>query len=215
MRAHGAVLFAAAVGGLIPLSTRADESAGGSWRTVESDTIAGWIGSFRPDNSDPAATGNGIAIGIGWERRRQSGLRYGIELDYYLADYRLPTGLSCGSFCSVDQTMTLDVWGIGPTVGYGKMLGPVDIYAGAGLGYYRSTMTATASQLGIPGEHDETDDGLGVDLRLGVKVDFGANSSLGIQMRQLSLSGNFGPLSSNHSMSIGGKSVLVSYGRRF
>jgi hypothetical protein len=37
----------------------------------------------------------------------------------------------------------------------------------------------------------------------------------GVELRQLSLSGGFGLLSNNQSMSIGGRSVLISYSWRY
>ena len=83
------------------------------------------------------------------------------------------------------------------------------------MGFYWSTMTATASVLGIPGDHSESDDNLGADLRIGIRAIFGSGSSLGVELRQLSLSGGFGLLSNNQSMSIGGRSVLISYGWRY
>jgi hypothetical protein len=76
-------------------------------------------------------------------------------------------------------------------------------------------MTANASVLGIPGDHSESDDDLGADLRIGIRAIFGSGSSLGVELRQLSLSGGFGLLSNNQSMSIGGRSVLISYSWRY
>lgn len=79
--------------------------------------------------------------------------------------------------------------------------------AGAGLGLYFSTMTASESPLGVPVDHEEKDSNLGVDLRAGISLAISERTSLGIEVRHLSLSGSFGPLG---GMPIGGNFMLLT-----
>lgn len=178
------VLVAAA---LIGLPARAEEPAPVSLGQVESHALTGWIGRFQPKSREPAAEKDGIAFGVGWERRLQSGLRYGIEANFYYADYRLPAGTSCGLFCVVNETMSMDIMGIGPKVGYGTTLGRLDLYAGAGLGFYFSTLTASGATFGIPAEHEEKDSDLGAD------VDANARASSSLSERRSTRPSASGP----------------------
>ena len=197
------------------LPARAEQPHPWSFGERQSDVLVGWLGGLRPEGSNPAPKGDGIALGIGWERHLSSGLRFGFEFSFYGADYRTPASLSCGAFCVVSSTMSLNVMGFGPTAGYAAKLGPVELHAGAGFGLYFSTLTATASTFGFPGEHEERDSDLAMDVRAGVGIDVGTSTRLGVELRRLSLEGSFGPLTGGRSIPIGGDFVLFSYGRRF
>jgi opacity protein-like surface antigen len=186
------------------LHARAQEAVS-SASSLEGVSIRGSLGVFKPQSGQ--AKGDGYALGLEWEKRSESGLRYGLDLTLYGADFQTPQGLSCGAFCTVDSTMSLTVAGVGGTVGYGKRLGIADFYVGAGTGLYFSKMSATGNTVGIPTEHDENDIGLGADLRAGVSLAVSERTSLGIQVRRLGLSGSFGQLG---SMPIGGTFVLLT-----
>jgi hypothetical protein len=191
-----ALVFAIA----LPALARAEEPG-------ESFSIGGSLGVFKPRSSQ--AKGEGYALGFEGERRLESGLRYGFDLTFYGANFRTPQGLACGFLCSVDSTMSLTALGVGGTVGYGKRWGIADFYVGAGLGLYFSQMAATETLVGLPAEHDESDMGLGADLRAGVSFATSQRTYLGIRVRRLGLSGSFGQLG---SMPIGGNFVLLTLG---
>lgn len=136
-------------------------------------------------------------------------------MSLYGADYLTPPGLTCGLFCSVNRSMSLDVLGIGASIAHGIRLGAADLYAGAGLGLYFSAMTVRQSVFGLPAESKERDTGLGADFRAGVAFDLGARHGLGIEYRRLSLRGNFGVLSNGRSMPIGGEFIQGIYRKSF
>ena len=184
---------------------RSQESTIPAPESAEGVAVRGSLGVIKPKSSQ--AKGEGVALAVELERRLQSGLRYGIDLTLFGVDFRTPEGLGCGPFCTVDSTMSLQVVGLSGTVGYGRQFGIADLYIGAGAGVYFSTMSASENLLGIPGEHDEKDTGLGGDLRAGISLAVSGSTSLGIQVRRLALSGNFGPLG---SMPTGGSLVLLT-----
>lgn len=125
------VILAAAA--LIAPAAQAASPGDAIWGPHESDAIMVWGGLVKPQAS-PLKSDYGFALGFGWERRRQSGLRYGLEFNYYATDYQAPPGLSCGPGCTVRSRMDLDVMGLGSRLGYGARYGSMDLHAGAGLG---------------------------------------------------------------------------------
>ena len=183
------------------------------WKTPESTWVVGSLGAFRPQSSQ--AKGTGYAFNLGWERRLHSGVRFGLEVNAYGADYRTPPGISCGLLCSVDDSMSLSTLGFGGRVGYGRRLGAADVYAGAGLGWYFSMMRSTASVVGLPGEHTERDNNLGGDLRAGLAFPISERRALGVEVRRLWLSGSFGLLSSGQTLPLGGTALSLTFGQRF
>ena len=188
----------------LPACARAEEAESPE-RELEGISIRGSLGVFKPKSGQ--AKGEGYVAGMELERHLPSGLRYGFDLNFYGVNFRTPQGLSCGMFCTVDTTMSLDVVGVGGTVGYGRQFGIADLYVGAGAGLYFSTMSASEDFLGIPGEHDEKDTSPGLDLRAGISLAVSDRISLGIQLRRLAVSGNFGQLGSTP---IGGSFVLLT-----
>jgi hypothetical protein len=190
---------------LPPAVARAQDTESPAPEPPEGVSIRGSLGVLKPKSGQ--AKGEGFALGIELERRLQWGLRYGFDLTLYGVDFRTPQGLGCGAFCTVDPTMSLDVIGLGGTVGYGKQVGIADFYVGAGAGLYFSTMSATENVLGFPGTHDEKDTSPGADLRAGISLAVSDRTSLGIQVRRLAASGSFGQLG---SMPVGGSFVLLT-----
>lgn len=168
------------------------------------------IGSFEATDTTPPPRHTGVALGLGFERERDSGLRYGVEISANFADYATPGTVYGGPFTVISDTMTLTTVGVVGTLAQTYAVAAVDLYAGGGAGLYYANMRAHGSTFGFPGTHDEHDIGLGFTLFAGLEFPVGTQSHLGLEVRRLFLDADFGPLS-NGEMSIGGTSIMLSY----
>ena|SRR5690242_10872972 len=174
------------------------------------------LGVFSPQAD---GSGSGYALSIFREKRLQSGLRLGIEANLLGAKYATPPGVSCGSTCTVDSSMTFNTVGFGGRLTYAWPIGAGEIYAGGGAALYLSSMKAQESGfvlfIPVSGEIEENDHALGGDLRAGIAFPFtGTRASFGLEVRRLWLSGDFGQLSSG-KLQLGGTSVLLTLTQRF
>ncbi|MEW6646106.1 MAG: hypothetical protein AB1450_02775 [Pseudomonadota bacterium] len=172
------------------------------------------IGKFEATDTTPPPKHTGVALGLGFERRQDSGLRYGIEVTANFSDYATPGTVYGGPFTVIDDTMMLTTVGVAGTLAQAYSTAAVDLYAGGSAGLYYANMRAHGSTLGFPGTHDERDTGLGFSLFAGLEFPLGSESHLGLEVRRLFLDADFGPLS-NGEMAIGGTAVLLSYRSKF
>jgi opacity protein-like surface antigen len=69
----------------------------------------------------------------------------------------------------------------------------VDLYAGAGLGLYKTTLKVSGTAGVIPAKIEESDDDVGYQLLLGTDVYVSRNITVGLEYRWLKLDANFEP----------------------
>jgi hypothetical protein len=187
------------------------------WRIVGGEFVG--FGRFEPQGSQPAATDGGRPWWIGAMLHDQSGLRVGFEFFSYTGRYETPPNLRALSY---ESEMKLDVYGLVGKAGYFARLGFAEVYADAGLGFYSTTMSVSRPLSFLEllalcfscNEVEAKSNDFGADLRAGVAFHLG-KLRLGYEVRRLALRGDYGQLSNNGSMPIGGKFSLVTIGFAF
>lgn len=208
----------ATAGLIIGLCATPAYAADGRGGEVRADSYVNAIvftfGRYYPRDAVPAPRGSAWAANLGLERQYQSGLRLGIDISLYHSKYDTPP-VSGGPFTVVDDDMSLSTIGFNGTAAWAWRLGAAEARAGAGLGLYSSTMRAYATTLGFPGWHDENDVNAGYSAFLALDFRTGPTSRFGLEARRLSLKADFGPLSNNNRLAIGGNALFFTYRHSF
>ncbi len=154
------------------------------------------------------------------------GSAFGFELDFLPAElfsYRFELIAASRSFDNtepppafgtVSRRMTLDtsafLFGVRCSYPPRKSY---RLYATAGIGYFRSKLSADASLFGIPGEVSDEDSSLGYDAGGGLEADLG-NWVLGVNYRRWFVSASF-PTFGISGADIGGDYLGLSVGLLF
>ena len=156
------------------------------------------IGSFNPqtDSKLTGRSGNySAALGASWRPWRQ--LAAEIEYLGYSQDVDIPASMKPrpSLFTHWNDNATLSTTGYGGVLKLVQPLGPFDFYAGAGVGYYTSTLKVSAinTLTWKTSEISKSDRGYGTQLVVGADIHTARNHRLGVQYRRMVLNPSFGP----------------------
>lgn len=162
-----------------------------------------FAGRFTPAHNDQLVNPSGQgAFGLGGGGRFSPHFSWDIDLLFADQHVNTPAGFVPPNQFLVSQSgrADIDTWGLGGVVkGTLPVGGWLDLYAGAGLGWYKSTLTVHRTRivsifLPIPQSEDieRTDRGLGVQWLAGADLKFGDRWRLGFQWRRFDFKAQFG-----------------------
>lgn len=130
-------------------------------------------GAFdRNNNSELTNEGGGPAFGIELGIVPEKIISY--RVDFMSAFTRYDANVASSSLGTIDSRMDLNTEAIicGVRISYPPER-VVRFHATAGIGYFRSELTATGSLLGIPGEVNNNSSSLGFDAGAGLELNLG------------------------------------------
>ncbi|MCW9055469.1 MAG: hypothetical protein OQK47_02510 [Gammaproteobacteria bacterium] len=153
-------------------------------------------------------------LGLGMEYIFNDYLNIRYEMLVVERKYDTPAGISGGPFTVVSDDMRMSSLGISviPVIRYA--VSGFEFYMCAGLGFFWSNLTLTASTLGLPGSHEEKSQDYGTQTMVGVGYHF-PGTFLGFELRQLNLKVNMAPVTSVADHDAGGKIILFVYRLQF
>jgi opacity protein-like surface antigen len=152
-------------------------------------------GRFSPESNSQLANPSGqYAFVVGAGGRFSPRISWNVE--YQNFEQRVDTPASFGRpgfLVSQSERSTIDTWSVNGLVKATLPLGWLDLYAGAGVGYYRSTFTVPRQAL-VFFEQDikRTDSGIGAHWVAGADLRLGERWALGFQWRKASFKAAFG-----------------------
>jgi opacity protein-like surface antigen len=155
----------------------------------------------------------GFAVGIGGRRSAN----FAWEFEFLQTEQRAdtPPGLiSSGLFFGTARKADISTFGFAGNVRLIYPLGGFEPYVGAGLGYFRTELTAMQSVLGFPGEVRRSDSGLGTQWLAGLQYRSATRYLWGLQFRKLDLEAQFGPDVPGRAK-IGGTLRMLYLGRAY
>jgi opacity protein-like surface antigen len=158
--------------------------------------IGGGLGGFSEESNAqmPGANGKGAGFfGVGF--RASPYVAVEAELIGWKQDFPTTAGIiTAAQFSSQDARTDISTGGLGGLVKVFLPLDRVDLYAGAGLGLYSTTLKVSGtSGGGAPIKIDETDDDVGYQLLLGADVYVSRRITVGLEYRWLKLDASFEP----------------------
>jgi opacity protein-like surface antigen len=164
------------------------ESRAGSWY------IGGGLGGFSEESNSqlPGANGKGAGFfGVGF--RASPYVAVEIDLIGWRQDFPTPGTITPSPLTTADARTDLNTGGLGGVVKVYMPLDRVDLYAGAGLGLYKTTLKVSGTAGVFPAKIEESDDDVGYQLLLGADVYVSRNITVGLEYRWLKLDANFEP----------------------
>ena len=152
-------------------------------------------GRFSPESNSQLANPSGQhAFVVGGGGRFSPRISWNVE--YQNFEQRVDTPASFGQpgfLVSQSGRSSIETWSVNGLLKATLPLGRLDLYAGAGPGYYRSTFTVPRQAL-VFFEQDikRTDSGIGTHWVAGADLRLGERWALGFQWRRVSFKASFG-----------------------
>lgn len=179
---------------------------------VWSGALGGFTGEDNPgklanQKSDYAGYG-----GFAWRPHPNFALE--AEIPFHGQRYDTPASIGAPPAGRVDGRVNVDTIGISVGPKLIVPLGRVDLFAGAGVGWYSSRFTATGTSFGLPAEYSDTDRDMGTNVKAGLDFYITRSISIGLEYRRLWLDADFGT-ASNGKIAIGGHQYLLGVRGRF
>ncbi|MCW8922828.1 MAG: hypothetical protein OQK69_04245 [Gammaproteobacteria bacterium] len=170
--------------------------------------VADFAAEEVPGELDNPRADYGLGVGIAYEHLDYFDMRY--ELLVIDSRYNTPASVSGGIFTNVSDDMSILSLGLSviPILKYA--VSNVELYAGAGISLFWSTLTISASTLGIPGTHEEKSSDVGYQTLAGISYRF-VDSAIAIEFRQLDFQVNLSPVTSTGNLDAGGDMVSFIY----
>lgn len=153
-----------------------------------------------------------LGLGIGFQYNKN--VHLDIELIGVEKEYDTPPSITGGWFTSIDDDMNLSSTGLCLNARFKQSLGKLEVYAGAGLGMFWSSLSLTGSTFGLPASHDEKSTDVGFQGIVGVGYQF-AVSNINLEYRQLNLDANFMAITGVNKNDVGGELILLVYRGKF
>jgi hypothetical protein len=152
-------------------------------------------GRFSPESNSQLANPSGQHAFVAGAGGRFSP-RISWNVEYQNFEQRVDTPASFGQpgfLVSQSGRSTIETWSVNALFKATLPLGSLELYAGAGPGYYRSTFTVPRQAL-IFFEQDikRTDSGIGTHWVAGADLRLGGRWALGFQWRKASFKAGFG-----------------------
>jgi len=170
------------------------------------------VGAYRPDSSAQFANQSGqygVAFGLGYRATRTLAW----EVEFIDAYQRLdtPASLSAPASGNWDPRASLHMEGIAATLKYIFSHGRIEPYAGAGIGWYRSSFSTTSSGTAGSYARDEDSDDFGVHLSAGVDYYVAEQHAFGVEFRSLRVNAHFPQSGLTGTVHAGGNFLLLKY----
>lgn len=180
--------------------------------------VYGALASFSTERNsglDNPSGRYGWSLAIGARRSRH----WAWELEYLQTEQRADTPpglLGGGPFVGTARQADISSFGLAGNLRLIYPLGRFEPYAGAGIGYFRTELTALQSVafFPFPGEVKRSDSGIGTQLLAGVQYQSAGGALWGFQYRRLDLDAQFGPEVPG-TVKVGGTLRLFYLGRVF
>ena len=157
--------------------------------------LSGGLGGFAEESNSQLANQDGdfgFSVSGGYRLTPHIAL----EVDALLAhqDFDTPATIPAPFLGSVDSRADLYSNGIGVLVKFILPLNRVELYAGAGLGAYVSTLRVEGTVLGAPSTIEDDDTDIGYQALVGADLFVSRYVSVGLEYRRLELEASFGAL---------------------
>lgn len=178
----------------------------GSKDRIGSWYIGGGFGAYvEQDNSQLSGQDAGGAIFFSGGYRASRNVALEADFLGWNQDFLTPSSISPGILSSAGARTDLESSGIGAVIKFIAPLRTVDLYGGAGMGYYAVNLSVSGNGGGV----DETERELGYQLLFGADVYVSRKISLGLEYRWLELETNFEPYISG-KIDAGGQFLMVN-----
>jgi len=172
-------------------------------------------GAVHPDSDSQLKNPSGqYALAVGGGFRQSKYFAWETEFVGFLQRFDTPASVGPPLFGTISGRSTLDTEGLAGTAKLLYPHGSVEPYAGAGIGLYRTTLTITGQQFGLPAELSEDSIDPGIHVVAGADFHLSERSSLAIELRKLWLDAGFGS-GVTGTVKVGGSMLLAAYRRRF
>lgn len=157
--------------------------------------IAGALGGYAEESNPQLANQDGdfgLAISGGYRLSPY----VAIEADAVLVhqDFDTPTTIPAPFLGTVDSRADLYTNGLGVLAKFILPLDRVELYAGAGIGVYATTLRVEGTVLGVPTELEDDDTDVGYQAVAGADFFVSRHVSVGFEYRRFKLDANFGAL---------------------
>lgn len=173
------------------------------------------LGGFSPESDPQLRNPSGqYALVLGGGYRQSRYLAW--EIDFSIFEQRFDTPASVGPplFGTISGRSTLETGGLAGTAKLLYPQGGAEPYAGAGIGFYRTTLTITGQQFGFPAELSDDSFDPGIHVVAGLDLHLSERSTLAIEGRKLWLDVGFSPVLAG-TVKAGGAMLLGAYRLRF
>lgn len=157
--------------------------------------LSGGLGGYAEESNPQLANQDGdfgLAISGGYRLSPH----VAIEADAMLThqDFDTPTTIPAPFLGTVDSRSDLYTNGLGVLAKFILPLDRVELYAGAGIGFYATTLRVEGTVLGVPAELEDDDTDVGYQAVAGADFFVSRHVSVGFEYRRFKLDANFGAL---------------------
>lgn len=169
-------------------------------------------GRFEPEDEDRRLEhpGSSFTFGIGVAARPLEHLLVRFEIPLLYAEYDTPPSVVGDPWTVIDDRVGVSSSGLALDASLIHAGADLQIYAGAGLGFYSSTLTIRGTTFGLPGSAEEDDTDWGRHAHAGVSFRAGRRWWLGLEVRRLWLEADFGAVTPE-AVEVGGTSGMLVF----
>jgi opacity protein-like surface antigen len=157
--------------------------------------LSGGLGGFAEESNPQLANQDGdfgLTISGGYRLSPYVALEADALLTHQ--DFDTPATIPAPFLGTVDSRADLYTNGIGVLVKFILPLNRLELYAGAGLGAYVTTLRVEGTVLGVPAELEDDDTDVGYQVLAGADLFVSRYVSVGLEYRRFKLDANFGAL---------------------